>query len=67
MQIGGSPGAQAAQQLMQANNQVSKLSGHQLQAVNNEMNNVKANALQQSAQQVTETASRKGSVIDAMA
>lgn len=67
MQIGGSPGAQAAQQLMEASNQVTKLSGRQLQAVNNEVNNVKASALQNSAQQVAATAGRKGSVIDAMA
>lgn len=67
MQVGGSAGAQAAQQLMEASNQVTKLSGQQLQAVNNEVNNVKASALQNSAQQISSSVGRKGSVIDAMA
>ncbi|MDH5183518.1 MAG: hypothetical protein OEX12_06455 [Gammaproteobacteria bacterium] len=67
MQIGGDPGAQAAHQLLQASNQVTKLSGKQLQAANNEVNSVKASALQNSAKQVVSTAGRKGSVLDAMA
>ncbi|MDH5360964.1 MAG: hypothetical protein OEX03_10395 [Gammaproteobacteria bacterium] len=67
MKVGGSAGAQAAQHLMQASQKVNELSTKQLQAVSNQMNDVKASALQNSAQQVSSTVSRKGSVIDNMA
>jgi len=67
MKVGGSAGSQAAQSLMQASQKVNELSTKQLQAVSNQMNDVKASALQNSAQQVSSTVSRKGSVIDNMA
>lgn len=67
MEIGGSAGSQAALHIMQASNQVNKLSTQQLQAVSNQMSEVKATALQNSAEQVTSTVGRKGSVIDNMA
>ncbi|MDH5361412.1 MAG: hypothetical protein OEX03_12640 [Gammaproteobacteria bacterium] len=67
MEIGGSAGSQAAQSLMQANQKVNELSTKQLQAVSNQMSEVKATALQNSAEQVSSTVGRKGSVIDNMA
>ena len=67
MKVGGSAGSQAAQHLMQANQKVNELSTKQLQAVSNQMSDVKARALQNSAGQVASTVGRKGSVIDNMA
>jgi hypothetical protein len=67
MKVGGSPGSQAAQQLMQATNQVTKMSTQELQAVNNNMAEVKAKALQKSAEIQSEAVSRKNHQIDVIA
>ncbi|MBD3669558.1 MAG: hypothetical protein HUJ29_02205 [Gammaproteobacteria bacterium] len=67
MKVGGSAGSQAAQQLMQATNQVAQMSTRQLQAVNNNLNEAKAGALQQTAQMQSSAADRKSQQIDVIA
>lgn len=67
MKIGGSAGTQAAQHLMQASQKVNELSTKQLQAVSNQMSDVKASALQNSARTVSSSVQRKGTMIDNMA
>jgi hypothetical protein len=67
MKVGGSPGSQAAQQLMQATNQVNKMSTRELQAVNNNVADVKAKALQKSAEMQAAAVERKNHQIDVIA
>ncbi|MBD3610208.1 MAG: hypothetical protein HUJ30_06630 [Gammaproteobacteria bacterium] len=64
MQIGGSSGSQAAQQLLQATQQVASMSTNQLQAVSNKMAETKASAMENTAGQVAAAAERKGNLID---
>ena len=67
MNVSGSPGATAAQQLMQATTNASRMSMRQLDAVNNHLTDTKAKALEISAQQETSSAERKSYQIDLMA
>jgi hypothetical protein len=67
MKVGGSPGLQAATQLMQATNQVVRMSSQQVQLSSSIVTDVKANALQHTAQQMSAAVERKGNNIDVMA
>ncbi len=67
MQVGSSPGAQASQQLLQATNAVKSMATKQIQAVNNNINDAKARALQQTAHMTSYAADRKSQQIDLMA
>ena len=67
MNIGSSPGAQAATQLMQANSQVVKQAARQVTVANDRMNQVKAAALEQTAKQAAASAERKGNFVNVMA
>jgi hypothetical protein len=67
MNIGSSPGAQAATQLMQANSQVVKQAAQQVQVANDNLTQVKTAALQQNAKQAAASAERKGNIINVMA
>jgi len=67
MNIGSSPGAQAATQLMQANSQVVKQAARQVMVANDKVTEVKAAALQQNAKQATASAERKGNFVNVMA
>lgn len=67
MNVGSSPGAQAATQLMQANSQVVKQAAQQVQVANDNLTQVKTAALQQNAKQAAASAERKGNIINVMA
>jgi hypothetical protein len=67
MNVSGSPGATAAQQLMQATSDAVRLSMRQLDAVNNHLTDTKAKALENTAQQEAASAERKSFQIDLMA
>ncbi len=64
--VSGSAGSAAAQQLMQAINTVKNMTAQQISVVNGELQETKAWALQQTAQQVNATIERKGNTIDLM-
>ncbi|MBD3610207.1 MAG: hypothetical protein HUJ30_06625 [Gammaproteobacteria bacterium] len=67
MQVSGSPGIQAAAQLMQSANSISSMAAQQVTAVNNELQASKADALQNTASQMSQAVDRKGTLFDAMA
>jgi hypothetical protein len=67
MKVGGNSGLQAATQLMQATNQVVRMSAQQVQLSSSKVNDVKAGALQQTAQQMASAVERKGNHLDVMA
>jgi hypothetical protein len=67
MQIGANPGIQAATALMQSTNQVVKMAAQQVQVTNTKVGDVKASALQNTAQQMSSAVERKGNHIDVMA
>lgn len=67
MQIGGSPGVQAMTQLMQSSSQLSHLAAQQMNVVQGDLSQAKADALQNSATQVSQAVERKGNFIDVMA
>lgn len=67
MKVGGNPGIQAAQQLMQSTNQVGRLAVQQVNTANQNIESSKDSALQNAAQQLSTSVERKGTVIDAMA
>ena len=67
MKVGGNPGIQAAQQLMQSTNQVGRLAVQQVTMANQKFEQSKDVALQHSAQQLSVAVERKGNVIDVMA
>lgn len=66
MDIGGSAGSQAAQQLMQATNSLKSMTTQQIQAVNNDVNNVKAHAVQTTAEMTSAAVDRAQRRIDLM-
>lgn len=67
MKVGGNPGIQAAQQLMQSTNQVARLAVQQVTVANQKVESSKDSALQNTVQQVSSSVGRKGTVIDTMA
>lgn len=66
MNIGSSAGSQAAQQLMQATNNLKSMTTQQIQAVNNDVNNVKAHAVQTTAEMTSAAVDRAQRRIDLM-
>ena len=67
MKVGGNPGIQAAQQLMQSTNQVGRMAVQQVTMANQNIENSKDSALQNTVQQISSSVERKGTVIDTMA
>lgn len=67
MNIGANPGAVAAQQLMQATTNAVHMSMRQIDAVNNNLSNTKAKALENTAKQEVAATERKRNQIDIMA
>ncbi|MDH5183519.1 MAG: hypothetical protein OEX12_06460 [Gammaproteobacteria bacterium] len=67
MKVGGNPGIQAAQQLMQSTNQVARMAVQQVTMANQNVESSKDSALQNAVQQVSSSVGRKGTVIDTMA
>jgi len=67
MNVSGSPGATAAQRLMQATSDAVRMSVRQLIAVNDHLTDTKTKALENSAQQEAASAERKSNQIDVMA
>lgn len=67
MKVGGNPGIQAAQQIMQSTNQVSRMAVQQVTVANQNIESSKDSALQNSAQQLSTSVERKGQIIDVMA
>ncbi|MDH5360963.1 MAG: hypothetical protein OEX03_12635 [Gammaproteobacteria bacterium] len=67
MKVGGNPGIQAAQQLMQSTNQVGRMAVQQVTMANEKIESSKDSALQNTVQQVASSVGRKGTVIDTMA
>lgn len=67
MNVGSSAGAQAATQLMQANNAVVKQAARQVAVANDKVTEVKTAALEQNAKQAAASAERKGNFVNVMA
>lgn len=67
MNVSGSPGATAAQQLMQATLNTVSTSMRQLEAVNNNLTDAKTKAIEISAEMEAASAERKNDQIDVMA
>lgn len=66
MKVGGSEGSQVAMDLMKVSSQVIELSAKQAQAVHDKLTDLKVEVMQNSVNQVSSVAERKGKVIDNM-